>query len=208
MKKLLLLLFLIGTFSLQATEKEITAKIVFENRTNDKLISGKFFITELNKTIEINSENDFSIKLPEKGKYQFGFYTENFDSYTYYPAKITFNKNVITIRLQEKGKDFNYSSKRLKDLEEKSELFPRNFENKKSEEDGMNFIIHGINPKPIDYSVFKEKFGVGLIYKNCVIDPLTYKRTVEHNKYIVEYLTEKFGEEWISNLPAKPFGVQ
>ena len=208
MKKRILLLLLICTFSLQATEKEITAKIVFENSTNQELSSGKFFITELNKTIEINSENNFTITLPEKGKYQFGFYSENFDSYTYYPARITSNKNIITIRLQEKGKDFNYSSKKLKNLKEKSELFPKNFEIKKSEEDGMNFIIHGINPEPIDFINFKEKYGIGLKFKNCVIDPLTYKRTVEHNKYIVEFLTDKFGVEWIKNLPAKPFGVQ
>ena len=208
MKKVFLLLFLIGSLSLHATEKEIIVKIVFENRTNQELTSGKFFITQLNKTIEINSENDFAITLPKKGKYQFGFYTENFDSYTYYPARISSDKNVITIRLQEKGKDFNYSKKKLKELEEKSELFPRNFENKKSEEDGMNFIIHGINPKPIDYNDFKEKYGIGVKFKNCVIDPLTFKRTVEHNMYIVDFLTEQFGEEWIKDLSFKPFGVQ
>ena len=206
MRNSILILFLLVTVSLQA--KEITAKIVFENRTNQGLTTGKFFISELNKIIEVNSENGFEISLPEKGKYQFSFYTEEFDSYTYYPAKITSSKNVITIRLQEKGRDFDYSSKRLKYLEERSELFPKNFEVKKSEEYGMNFIIHSVSPKPINSQDFQEKFGIGIKFQNCLVDPLSYKKAVEHNKYIVEFLNEKFGNVWKKDLPTKPFGVQ
>lgn len=209
MKRLILLLFLVASISMQAKTNEIIAKVVFENKTDQNLISGRFFVADLNQSIEVNSENDFEITLPEKGKYQFSFYSEGFDSYTYYPAKITAKENVITIRLQEKGKDFNYSSKRLKYLEERSELLPKNFEIKKSEEYGMNFIIHSLNPESINSHNFQEKYGIGIVFKNCLIDPVAYKKAVEHNKYIVQYLEEKFEEEnWANDLPVKPFGVK
>ena len=46
MKKLLLLFLVVflGSFSSQA--KEIVARVVFENRTDEQLTSGEFFIIE------------------------------------------------------------------------------------------------------------------------------------------------------------------
>ena len=210
MKKAFLFIFLLSTIISHATEKEIVAEVVFENYTNINLTTGKFFITELNKTIDIDSEENFTIILPNKGKYQFSFYTENFDSYTYYSARITSNKNVITVRLQEKGKKFNYKSKTQSNFNDTNE-FAVDYENNvsnKSEEDGMNFIFNGINSSPVDFKAFKAKYGIGIVTKNCVVDPLTFKKSIEHNKYIIEHLNDKFGDEWKNDLPAQPFGVQ
>ena len=210
MKKAFLFIFLFSTIISQGTEKEIVAEVVFENYTNFDLTSGKFFIAELNRTIEINSEENFTIILPKKGNYQFSFYSENFDSYTYYSARITLNKNLITVRLQEKGKKFNYKSRTQSNFNDTNE-FAIDYENnisKKSEEDGMNFIFNGINSSPVDFKAFKIKYGIGIVTKNCVVDPSTFKKSIEHNKYIIEYLNGKFGDEWKNDLPAKPFGVQ
>ena len=209
MKKAFLFLFFLTTTISQATEKEIIAKVVFENFTEKDFSSGKFFITELNKTIELSSADSFTIALPEKGKYQFGFYSEEFDSYTYYPARITAKKNVITIRLQNKGADFNSGKNRNSfSRSNNSEAFKINEEGKKSAEEGMNFIFNGLNNSPADFSGFKEKYGIGIVTKNCVVDPITFKESIEHNIYLVNYLDQKFGEDWRKDLPAKPFGIR
>lgn len=199
---------LLTTFS-QATEKEITARVVFENFTEKDFLSGKFFITELDQTLEVSSEDSFTITLPNKGRYQFGFYSEGFDSYTFYPARITSNKNIITIRLQNKGANFSLRNDRKSFSSSKSlEAFKIDEDGKKLTEEGMNFIFNGITNSPFDFSRFKEKYGVGVITKNCVVDPLTFKKSIEHNIYLVNFLDEKHGEEWRKDLPAKPFGIQ
>ena len=200
MKKLLLLLLVVFLASFSSQAKEIVARVVFENRTDEQLTSGEFFIIELNKTIQINSEEDFNITLPEKGKYRFSFISTKFDVYTYYPAKISQKNNQITIRLQEKGKAFQYSK------EKNSYSF--SMKNVKAKSDQPYFIFNGINNTPIDFENFKEKYGVGMRTENCVVDPFTLKETIQHNKAIVKYLNEKFGDQWLEDLPAKPFGIK
>ena len=210
MKKIILTIICLISISVStATEKEIVAKIVFENFTENDFSSGKFFITELNKTIKLSSEDSFTITLPESGKYQFGFYSEEFDSYTYYPARITSRKNIITIRLQNKGADFNSGKNRKAFSRSKnSDAFKFNEAGKKLAEEGMNFIFNGLNNSPANFSGFKEKYGIGIVTKNCVVDPITFKESIEHNIYLVNYLNQKFGEEWRKDLPAQPFGVR
>jgi hypothetical protein len=151
MKKTFLTLILALTFTVsKATEKEIIAEIVFENLTGKELNSGEFFITETNERIEIVNTKNFKITLPSKGKYQFGFATEDFTAYTYYPSRITNKKNTITIRLVEKRElTFNHANL----------SFPMNLDTnltneqieKKIAKGNLNFIIHGI-----DNSIPKE----------------------------------------------------
>ena len=119
MNKVFLFVSLLAPTIYPATEKKIIAKVVFENFTEIDFTSGKFFIKELNKIIEIGSEDSFTITLPEKGKYQFGFYSEEFDSYTYYSERIGSKKNIITIRLQNKGPGFD-TGKMLKAFSQSS----------------------------------------------------------------------------------------
>jgi hypothetical protein len=209
MKKTFLTLILALTFTVsKATEKEIIAEIVFENLTGKELNSGEFFITETNERIEIVNTKNFKITLPSKGKYQFGFATEDFTAYTYYPSRITNKKNTITIRLVEK-RELTFNNGNLS--------FPMNLDTnltneqieKKIAKGNLNFIIHGIdNSIPKEFADFKEKYGIGLVKENCVIDPLSFKRATENNQMISDYLNEKFGEEWINELPTKPFGIK
>ncbi|MFC6860348.1 FEKKY domain-containing protein [Zunongwangia atlantica] len=195
MKKSLILFVFLMSIAVEARTKEIIAEVVFENTTDAPITSGTFFITELDKEIEITSAESFSITLPEKGKYQFGFYSEDFTSYTYYPAKITSKKNIITIRLEQKPAT-------------ETALNYRNLANPEDLGVGMNFIFNGINQKPVDFSEFSEKYVVGAVSKNCTVDPVLMKRVTAHNQKVANYLTKNFGEQWKEDLPATPFGLK
>ena len=101
MKKIILTLTL-ALFTSMAFATEIVATVVFENLTDKKFKSGKFTIIDLNKKIEISKAESFKITLPEKGKYQFSFVSDDFTAYTFYPTRINKRKNTITVRLMEK----------------------------------------------------------------------------------------------------------
>ena len=73
----------------------------------------------------------------------------------------------------------------------------------------LNFISHGIdNSIPKEFSAFKVKYGIGLIKENCVIDPVSFKRAGENNIMNADYLNKKYGEDWLKELPTKPFGIK
>lgn len=209
MKKIFITLILALTFTVsKANEKEIIAVVVFENLTGKELNSGEFFITETNKRIEIKDTQSFKITLPSKGKYQFGFATEDFNAYTYYPSRITNSSNTITIRLVEKTK---------LTLNNGTFCFPMNLDTNLTDEQiekrisqgTLNFIMHGIDSSiPEEYVRFKEKYGIGLIKENCVIDPLSFKKTRENNQMIFDYLNKKYGTDWLNELLTKPFGIK
>lgn len=209
MKKIILTLLLALTFTItKATENKIIAEVVFENLTGKELNFGEFFITETNERIKINDTKSFQITLPSKGKYQFRFSTEDFTAYTYYPSRITNKKNTITIRLVEK-KELTLNSRIFS--------FPMNLDanltdvqiEKRISTGNLNFISHGIdNSIPKEFSDFKEKYGIGLIKENCAIDPLSFKRATENNILIADYLNKKYGEDWLKELPTKPFGIK
>ena len=208
MKKIILTLILALTITAtKASEKEIIAEVVFENLTNKEFTSGEFTIIDLNKKTEITKAESFKITLPEKGKYQFSFVSEDFTAYTFYPTRINKRKNTITIRLMEKVEFKNvgvYSS-------------PMNLETDLTDEQiedriangTLNFIMNGIDSKiPKEYIKFKEKYGIGLIKESCVIDPISFKKTRENNEMIFDYLNKKYGTEWIKELKTKPFGIK
>lgn len=206
MRKLILTLTL-ALFTSMAFATEIVATVVFENLTDKKLKSGAFTIIDLNKKIEISKAENFKITLPEKGKYQFSFVSDDFTAYTLYPTSINKRKNTITVRLMEKIEFKNggiYS-------------FPMNLETDLTDEQiedritqgTLNFIMNGIDSSiPEEYVKFKEKYGIGLIKENCVIDPISLKKTRENNEMIFDYLNRKYGTEWIKELKTKPFGIR
>ncbi len=209
MKKLTLILIVIFNINSSiASEKKIVATVIFENLTNEKFSSGEFKIFETGEIFQINSDENFTIELPEKGKYQFSFQTNEFISYVYYPSKISAKKNIITIRLTElkssifKNEILSFSD--YADLKMTDQVILEKINNKK-----LNFIIHGINNNtPENYSEFLEKFGIGFKTENCVVDPISYKKTTENNKRIIEYLDKTYGKDWIKELPTKPFGFK
>ena len=208
MKKLILTLILALTFAVtKASEKEIIAEVIFENLTNKEFTAGEFTIIELNKKTQITKAESFQIILPEKGKYQFSFVSDDFTAYTFYPTRINKRKNTITIRLMEK---MEYKSNGIYS-------FPMNLETDLTDEQieqriengTLNFIMHGIDSSiPNEYVEFKEKYGIGLTKENCVIDPLSFKKATENNQMIFDYLNKKYGTEWQTELKTKPFGIK
>ena len=145
--------------------------------------------------------------MPKKGKYQFSFVSNDFTVYTSYPTRINKRKNTITVWLMEKT-DFKsggiYS-------------FPMNLETDLTDEQiedrilngTLNFIMNGIDSSiPEEYVRFKEKYGIGLVKENCVIDPISFKKTIENNEMIFDYLNRKYGAKWQSELKTKPFGIK
>lgn len=206
MKKIIISLTL-TLFSLITFATEIEAIVVFENLTNKEFTHGEFTIIELNQKIKVNNTESFKITLPKKGKYRFSFISNDFTAYTFYPTRINKRKKTITIRLMKKTK-LNSG---------KIYSFPINFNTnltdeqieKRISEGTLNFIMHGIDRSiSREYMIFKKKYGIGLIKKNCVIDPLSFKEASENNKIIFDYLNKKYGTEWLNELKEKPFGIK
>ncbi|AMM50864.1 hypothetical protein TH61_06240 [Rufibacter sp. DG15C] len=200
------ILTIIFLFTLTVAQaKEITAHIIFENRTAKQLTAGKFYIKELEKTLDITSTETFTVTLPEKGKYSFGFRADEFEAYTMYPARITENNNIITIRLEAKYSKIVPKIEMLTPVithltnEQLDALVTRG---------EVNFIFHCLYKLNLDFTAFRATYGVGYTAKNCVIDPVTLKYTSEHNKRLEEYLTQKYGEGWKQDLPAHPLGIK
>lgn len=171
MRQLILAFILASGFISIAFAKEIKARVVFENLTTMDLISGEFFIVDLNQKIEVNKAEDFTITLPKNGKYEFDFRAENFNVKISYPSQMTQRTNTIIIRLYGKNEtnvDEVFSLSNASNLN----LSDEQIEERISQET-LNFIIPGIdNSIPEDYVKFKEKYGVGLFKENCAIDPL------------------------------------
>lgn len=133
--------------------------------------------------------------------------SDDFTAFTFYPLKINKRKYIITVRLVEKN-EFRSA---------KIYSFPMNLETDLTDEQieqrisngTLNFIIHGIdNSIRKEYLDFKEKYGIGPVKKNCVIDPLSFKKATENNQLIFDYLNKKYGTEWLAELNTKPFGIK
>lgn len=206
MKKIILTLVLV-LFTSIAFANEIVATVVFENLTNKKLTSGKFTIIDLNKTIEVTSIKSFKITLPKKGKYIFSFVSKGFNVYTFYPVRINKQKNIITVQLKEKTK-LNKRKVYPYPMNLKTDLTYEQIE-KLISKGVLNFIIHGIDGSiPEEYVKFKEKYGVGLIKENCVINPLSFEKVRNNNQMIFDFLNKKYGTDWQTELKIKPFGIK
>ncbi len=180
MRKILLTLIL-SLFTSLIFAKEIEATVVFENLTDKTLTSGVFTIVELNQTIEVNKAESFTITLPERGKYQFSFVSDDFTAYTVYPERINRRKNTITIRLMDKTK-LKKGSNKVLPIDVDKDLTDEQIEQRIAE-GTLNFIIHGIDRSiPEAYVRFKEEYGIGLVKENCMIDPLSYKKQSKTTK--------------------------
>ena len=186
---------------------EIVATVVFENLTNKAFTSGEFTIIDLNKKTKINKAESFKITLPEKGKYQFSFVSDDFTAYTFYPVRVNNRRNIITVRLikkteiQSKGIFFLPVNLGMNLTDEQIE--------KRISGGTLNFLMHGIEGSiPNEYIAFKKKYGIGLIKENCIIDPISFKKANENNQMICDYLKRKYGTEWLTELKEKPFNVK
>ena len=188
---------------------QITATIVFENNTDHTQVTGVFYITETNQSYPVNSLDSFTVELPKKGKYEFGFYSEDVHARTYYPVRITERNNTITVRLENKIEEAiaNPSSKNMP-LNDISNLSIEQLEEQIAL-GTINFIVHGLVPPNAEaVEIFKKEFGIGIRSENCAIDPISFKIAMETNKKLEVYLTSKFGNDWKHKIPVQPFGLQ
>jgi hypothetical protein len=209
MKKVLVFLLFTAAFAIcKASDKEIIAEVVFENTTGKTFNTGSFYISETNKRIEINTLESFKITLPAKGKYIFSFSTADFIAYTSYPAVINERKNTITIKLVEKKELVSTISRFSKAVIAKSIVTEEQIEQQIVAGQAY-FIMHGItNSIPDAYLTFQKKYGISLKKENCVLDPVSYKRAIENNQIIANYLYKKYGDHWLLDLEVKPFGIK
>lgn len=167
----------------------ITVKVSFDTKTAIQFTEGVFKIKETNEELIISELEDFEITLPEKGKYEFSFVSEGFAAYTIYPVRMNTRKNTITIRLEE-------THFQKKEVASKSETVDY-------------FIFNGLTNDISDaWKVFYNKYGVSKMTENCIVDPLSYRNAVEQNQKMYNQLTQKFGEDWIDDLPEIPFGLR
>lgn len=54
---------------------------------------------------------------------------------------------------------------------------------------------------------FKEKYGVQIVYENCVITPYMAEKAKKNNQEVAQYLTNKYGENWKKDLEITPYGL-
>lgn len=67
------------------------------------------------------------------------------------------------------------------------------------------FLQFGIMSK--NHDKFKEKYGVNVVYENCVITTYMSDKAKKNNREVARYLTEKYGENWKKDLEITPFGL-
>lgn len=72
-------------------------------------------------------------------------------------------------------------------------------------ENRASFVVFGMASN--DYSEFEEKYGIKVKTENCVILPGTSQLAVANNLIISNYLTEKYNDDWKSDLKMMPFGL-
>lgn len=204
-----LLSILISIFTLTtALSKEIKVNVVFENLTEHSTISGVFYISETQERIPINSLEKFTITLPSKGKYQFKFYSEEVNAHTYYPVRMTHQKNTVTIRLKDKTTSQEHAISSINSPIKDISSFSMEQIEEEIQNESINFIVHSlITISPEQIEAFKKMFGLGFRIENCVVDPISFKTAMSTNKKLELYLNMKFGEVWKAHLPAQPFGL-
>ena len=82
-----------------------------------------------------------------------------------------------------------------------------NHEKKSSdkEEKLRYFLQFGIMSRKHDK--FKEKYGVHVVYENCVITSYMSDKAKKNNQEVARYLTEKYGDSWKKDLEIIPYGL-
>ena len=187
----ILLVLSVSIFLLSFTiSKEIPVKVKFHNDENLSFTEGKLLIKELNKEFKINKISDFETQL-KPGKYHFRFISET-KNVVIYPKKIDAKNNEILIVFSEKTletsmyTDENNVAEMLKSGKAK-------------------FIQFGLVSG--NANTFKEKYGIGVQFENCVINPFLLEKATLNNQILAKHLTEKFGETWKNDLGFLPLGL-
>ncbi|MCD1118616.1 FEKKY domain-containing protein [Chryseobacterium turcicum] len=74
-----------------------------------------------------------------------------------------------------------------------------------SNEKAKYFVQFGIMSR--NHDSFKQKYGVHIVYENCVITSFMSEKAKKNNQEVAQYLTKKYGESWKKDLEIIPYGL-
>ena len=124
---------------------------------------------------------------------------------------LTFNLNQTSTKINTKN-DFNKGLKKMKpsknkELQKSDFLTYANIDNFEYllKENNAALVVFGMVSN--DYSAFEKKYGIKVKTENCVISPGISKLATANNIIISDYLTEKFDNDWKTDLEIMPFGL-
>jgi hypothetical protein len=58
-----------------------------------------------------------------------------------------------------------------------------------------------------NHEEFRKKYGIAVIYQNCVISQFLSQKAKENNQLVAKTLTEKHGDNWKKDLGFIPYGL-
>lgn len=73
------------------------------------------------------------------------------------------------------------------------------------DENSPHFMQFGIMSR--NHDEFRKKYGISVMYQNCVISQFQSQRARENNQLIARSLTEKHGDAWRKDLGFIPYGL-
>lgn len=73
------------------------------------------------------------------------------------------------------------------------------------DENSPHFMQFGIMSR--NHDEFRKKYGISVIYQNCVISQFQSQKAKENNQLIAKSLTEKYGDTWRKDLGFIPYGL-
>jgi hypothetical protein len=72
-------------------------------------------------------------------------------------------------------------------------------------ENTPHFMQFGIMSR--NHDKFRKKYGISVIYQNCVISQFLSQKAKENNQIVAKSLTEKHGDTWRKDLGFIPYGL-
>ncbi|MCU7618195.1 hypothetical protein NZ698_13380 [Chryseobacterium sp. PBS4-4] len=115
----------------------------------------------------------------------------------------TFNSFVILTLLTFSA--LTFAQKHTKDKSFKIKPSTENSATVLADENSPHFMQFGIMSR--NHDEFRKKYGIAVIYQNCVISQFLSQKAKENNKLVAKELTEKYGDNWKKDLGFIPFGL-
>ncbi|TKD65367.1 hypothetical protein [Flavobacterium sp. ASW18X] len=197
----LILLFVLYISTQISFAKEVAVTIQFKNKTDIAFQKGFLIIEETQQKIAFTNTATRQVLLPQKGRYKLDFVSKGFFASINAP-KLLKNKSITTITLLDSNSSIPFVTNTYG-----HELTPTVIEEQLAK-GTLNFIIHTILPTDNKrQAAFKKNVGIGFIFKNCAIDPISFANAQKHNAALANYLLDKYGNDWLKALPVTPTGI-
>lgn len=114
-----------------------------------------------------------------------------------------FNALLILILLTVSGSSF--AQKNTKNKSDNVKTSTAKNERILPDENSPHFMQFGIMSR--NHDEFRKKYGISVIYQNCVISQFQSQKARENNQLIAKSLTEKYGDIWRKDLGFIPYGL-